>query len=52
MRLRGNEPAWLSVIALPDFHRCRDLYAETSTSLAAAGIAIWWISEDGSLTET
>jgi hypothetical protein len=47
MRLRGKEPEWSSVIALPDFPRYRDLYAETSGSLAAAQIAVWWVSADG-----
>jgi hypothetical protein len=47
MRLRGKEPEWLSVIALPDFPRYRELYAETSGSLAAAQIAVWWLSQDG-----
>jgi Holliday junction resolvase-like predicted endonuclease len=50
MRLRGREPAWRSVIALPDFPRYRDLYAETSGSLDAAGIAVWWVGDDGSLS--
>ena len=47
MRLRGKEPEWLSVIALPDFPRYRELYAETSGSLAAAQIAVMWVSQDG-----
>jgi Holliday junction resolvase-like predicted endonuclease len=47
MRLRGKEPEWLSVIALPDFPRYRELYPETSGSLAAAQIAVWWVSQDG-----
>lgn len=47
MRLRSKEPAWRSVIALPDFSRYRDLYAETSGSLAAAQIDVWWVDQTG-----
>jgi len=49
MRLRGKEPTWRSVIALPDFPRYRDLYAETAASLAAAQIEIWWVHQTGSV---
>lgn len=49
MRLRGKEPGWRSVIALPDFRRYRDLNTETSGSLAAAKIEVWWINQDGTL---
>jgi len=49
MRLRGKEPGWRSVIALPDFPRYRDLYAETAGSLSAAQIEIWWVDEAGDL---
>lgn len=35
MRLRGKEPSWGSVIALPDFPRYRDLHAETAGSQRA-----------------
>jgi len=49
MRLRGKEPSWRSVIALPDFSRYRDLYSETQGSLAASQIAVWWIDEDGTV---
>ncbi|WP_202613600.1 DUF7669 domain-containing protein [Ornithinimicrobium cerasi] len=49
MRLRGKEPTWSSVIALPDFPRYRDLHRETETSLAAAQIEIWWVTPDGRL---
>ena len=49
MRLRGKEPSWRSVIALPDFPRYRDLHAETVGSLAAAGIEVWWIDQRGGL---
>lgn len=49
MRLRGKEPGWSSVIALPDFGRYRDLFGETQGSLSAAGIAVWWVDEDGTV---
>src|SRR5262249_30226688 len=49
MRLRGKEPSWRNVIALPDYSRYRALYAETSGSLAAAGIEVWWVNEGGSV---
>jgi len=47
MRLRGRRPDMRSVIALPDFPRYRDLYAETATSLAAAAIDVWWVGPNG-----
>ncbi|MEP9385508.1 hypothetical protein [Nocardioides sp. KR10-350] len=47
MRLRGKEPGWGSVIALPDFPRYRDLHAETAGSLAAAQIEVWWVDQAG-----
>jgi hypothetical protein len=47
MRLRKKQPRWRSVIALPKFSRYEKLLAETSSSLAAAGIEVWWIHEDG-----
>ncbi len=49
MRLRGNEPGWRSVIALPDFPRYRDLHTETVGSLVAAGIEVWWVDQTGEL---
>lgn len=49
MRLRGKEPGWSSVIALPDFPRYRDLFSETAGSLGAAQIEVWWVKEDGSV---
>lgn len=52
MRLRGKEPSWTSVIALPDFPRYRALHAETRGSLAAAKIDVWWIRDDGSIDRT
>jgi hypothetical protein len=47
MRLRGKEPHWRSVIALPDFPRYRDLHAETAGSLSAAQIEVWWVDQAG-----
>jgi hypothetical protein len=49
MRLRGKEPGWRSVIALPDFPRYRDLHAETAESLAAAQIEVWWVDQAGAV---
>lgn len=43
MRLRGRHPEWRSVIALPRFARYEKLLAETSGSLTAAGIEVWWV---------
>lgn len=47
MRLRGKEPTWRSVIALPYFRRYRDLHAQTVGSLAAAQIEVWWVDQAG-----
>lgn len=49
MRLRGKEPGWNSVVALPDFNRYRDLFTETQGSLSAAGIVVWWVDEEGTV---
>jgi Holliday junction resolvase-like predicted endonuclease len=49
MRLRGKEPQWRSVIALPDFPRYRDLHAETAGSLAAVQIEVWWVDQAGAV---
>lgn len=49
MRLRGKQPAWRSVIALPDFPRYHDLHAETVGSLEAAQIEVWWVDQTGSV---
>lgn len=49
MRLRSREPQWRSVIALPDFQRFRDLHTETSGSLAAAQIEVWWVDRTGTV---
>ena len=50
MRLRGKEPAWRSVIALPAFSRYQDLHRETQGSLDAAQIEVWWVEQDGSVS--
>lgn len=50
MRLRGREPAWCSVIALPDFPRYRKLHVETMDSLKAARIEVWWVRADGAVS--
>ena len=47
MRLRGREPEWRSVIALPDFPRYRTLHSETTGSLTAAAIEVWWVDAQG-----
>jgi Holliday junction resolvase-like predicted endonuclease len=49
MRLRGKEPDWRSVIALPDFPRYRDLHAETAGSLTAAQLEVWWVDSSGTV---
>ena len=46
MRLRGKHPGWRSVIALPRFPRYENLLTETSGSLTAAGIEVWWVHPD------
>ncbi|WP_210503328.1 DUF7669 domain-containing protein [Nocardioides xinjiangensis] len=51
MRLRTHEPDWHSVIALPDFPTYRRLWADTRTSLDAARIRMWFVSEDGAVKE-
>ena len=50
MKLRTNEPSWTSAIALPAFPRYFDLYAKTRSSLDAAGITLFWVHEDGSVS--
>jgi Holliday junction resolvase-like predicted endonuclease len=49
MRLRTKRPELRSVMALPDFSRYRDLYAETAASLEASSIEVWWVSSSGAL---
>ncbi len=46
MLTRTRRPQHRSVIALPDFPRYRDLFRETAPSLQAAGIAVWWVSQN------
>jgi hypothetical protein len=50
MRLRTKRPELRSVIALPDFSRYRDLFAETHNSLGAAGIEVWWVGSNGKVS--
>lgn len=47
MRLRTQEPGSLSVMCFPDFPVYRMLYGETASSLHAAGIQVWLVSESG-----
>lgn len=51
MRLRGREPGWRSIIALPDVPRYRKLHAETNNSLGAAQIEVWWVDADGTVSQ-
>jgi len=51
MLTRSRRPHARSVIALPDFPRYRDLFEETAGSLQKCSIEVWWISEDGDVTE-
>ena len=52
MRLRSKRPELRSVIALPDFSRYRDLYAETRASLDAANIELWWVTDRGEVSKS
>lgn len=47
LRLRGRRPEMLSVIAVPDVARYRDLAGETAPSLTLTGVEVWMVSEDG-----
>jgi Holliday junction resolvase-like predicted endonuclease len=49
MRLRTRNPEYLSIITLPDFPRYRRLFAETRSSLEAAGIQVWWVQASGTV---
>ena len=51
MRLRGPQPVWRSVIAVPKFPTYENLYAETAGSLNAADIEVWWVSADGQVIQ-
>jgi Holliday junction resolvase-like predicted endonuclease len=51
MRLRTKRPELRSVIALPDFSRYRDLYVETKSSLHTAGIEVWWVTNEGLVSD-
>ncbi len=45
--LRTSEPQFESVMCFPDFPVYRSLHAETASSLRAAGIAVWLVTEGG-----
>jgi hypothetical protein len=47
MKLRSKQPDWRSAIALPDFARYRNLYADTAGSLVASGIELYFVTEGG-----
>lgn len=51
MRLRTHQPDRHSVIALPDFPTYRRLWTDTRSSLEAAQIHMWFVSEDGAVEE-
>jgi Holliday junction resolvase-like predicted endonuclease len=51
MLTRSRRPHARSVIALPDFPRYRDLFKETAGSLQKCSIEVWWVSEDGHVTD-
>lgn len=51
MRLRTKRPEVRSVIALPDFPRYRQLFAETADSLRVARIELWWVTADGQVAD-
>jgi Holliday junction resolvase-like predicted endonuclease len=51
MLTRSRRPDARSVIALPDFPRYRDLFKETAGSLQKCNIEVWWVNEDGDVTE-
>ena len=47
MQLRTSEPASLSVMCFPDFPVYRSLFEATTSSLQAAGIQVWLVSDGG-----
>lgn len=49
MRLRTREPQSQSVVCFPDFPVYRSLHAETASSLRAARIEVWLVTEGGSV---
>jgi Holliday junction resolvase-like predicted endonuclease len=49
MKLRVAQPAWQSVMAFPDFPRYRKLHTATAAPLAATGIEVWLVSEEGTI---
>lgn len=50
MRLRTREPETRSVMCFPDFPVYRRLYEDTASSLRAANIEVWFVSEVGDVT--
>jgi hypothetical protein len=50
MRLRNREPETRSVICFPDFPVYRRLYEDTASSLRAATIEVWFVSETGDVS--
>ena len=47
MKLRSREPETRSVICFPDFTTYRNLFEATASSLAAAGIEVWVVTQAG-----
>jgi Holliday junction resolvase-like predicted endonuclease len=50
MLTRSRRPDTTAVIALPDFPTYRSLHHDTVESLQRAGIQLWWVSHDGTVT--
>lgn len=51
LRQRHQKPNMRSVIALPATDRYETLLAETRDGLATAGVAVWLVDEQGTVTE-
>ena len=49
MKLRTREPESKSVMCFPDFPTYRRLWAETASSITAAGIEVWVVRPNGSV---
>lgn len=47
----GRHPHDLSAIGLPDWPRFRDLLADTEAPLRRLGIGVYFVAEDGTVTE-
>ncbi|GGD07656.1 DUF7669 domain-containing protein [Nocardioides daphniae] len=50
MRLRTREPESRSVMCFPDFPVYQRLYEETASSLRAAAIEVWFVTEAGDVS--